>query len=106
MSLAGQGVEASLFYSQAYPEADINVPYKDQTEGVLGTWNHMGFNKKNFEEWKPKFDIELQNLIERSKAFTEKVKSLYEKNKDKDLQEGQSTKKDNTDIKISSPRDF
>ena len=28
--------------------------YQDQTEGVLGTWNHMGFVKENFKEWKPK----------------------------------------------------
>lgn len=106
ISRVGQGLESSLLYGQKYPEADLNISYQDQTEGILGTWNHMGFTKKNYEEWKPKFDLELQKLEEELKAFIEKVKNLYEKDKNKKQRENRETKKDNTEIKIMNPRDF
>lgn len=107
MSKAGQGLESSLLYSQKYPEADLNIPYQDQTEGVLGTWNHIGFSEENFKEWKPKFDSALKELNESRAILIEMLKKIQNREKDKSLRENLETKKDNLNpSKIISPRDF
>jgi len=106
MSRVGQYFELSLHKGQINPDADINIPYEDQTKGFIGTWNHMGFNKKNYEEWKPKLDDELKVLIERTNDFANKYKILFDKNKEKKMQNDKSTKKDKTNVKVMSPRFF
>jgi RHS repeat-associated protein len=60
MSRIGQSLEGSLLYGQKFSKADLNIKYKDQTEGALdGSWNHMGHWSENFKEWMPKFESAL-----------------------------------------------
>jgi RHS repeat-associated protein len=84
MSRIGQGLEQSLLYGQKFSNADLNIKYKDQTEGSLdGSWNHMGHWSENVKEWKPKFESGFNELEKQRKAFSEKVNTMYNKNKNK-----------------------
>ena len=108
MSRIGQGLEQSLLYGQKFSNADLNIKYKDQTEGSLdGSWNHMGHWPENVKEWKPKFESAFNELEKQRKAFSEKVNTMYNKNKNKDIKEGSTTKKDNTNTGgVANPRYF
>lgn len=64
MARIGQAFENpfNLFKGQKDPYTAVNVPYKDQTEGVVGTYNHMGTWYENYSVWKPKFDALAKKL--------------------------------------------
>ncbi len=72
MSFVGQGIEQwSILAGQERSDADVNIEYKDQTPGVIGTWNHMGFYPENFSQWKPKLDDEIEESVSKSKPQNE-----------------------------------
>jgi RHS repeat-associated protein len=113
MSAIGQTWEGNVSYEQKFDSARINIGYEDQQEGVLnGTWNHMGFSKVNYIEWKPKLDEEIKRLNEQVQRT---IKALMKKrNNPKNSERSKAIKKkdkvrtkNNDSKKVSrSPRYF
>ena len=106
MSTIGQLLEQG-FIVQEYGDADINVQYDDQDEKFSGKWNHIGFSKANFDEWKPKFDEKLKKLnMERREFYEKLLKRLNENTSPRKDRPSVERDKTVTESKIISPRNF
>lgn len=114
MSPIGQAAAGNLSFQQKFDSADINIDYKDQQKGVFnGTWNHIGFNKANFNEWRPKLDEAIKKMNEQAATTLRVLKDKIRNSPIQKTERRQKTKQDKTKTKSNggnkvsrSPRYF